>query len=62
MDLSQLPQPKDLADLREEARRQVAAQKQSADRFNEFNRMVQEDERFIESRIAAGDAKRKAKT
>jgi hypothetical protein len=58
MDITIFLPTNDLNALRERARLMAKTQERTADRFGEFNNLVQEDERFVETKIAAADAKR----
>ena len=58
MDITIFLPTNDLNALRERARLMAKTQERTADRFCEFNNLVQEDERFVETKIAAADAKR----
>ena len=55
MDLAKLPRTNDLNALRAEAIMLVEAQRKTGDRFNEFDKLVDEDMRIVLAKIAAAD-------
>lgn len=58
IDISKLPTATTVDELRKEAKHMVTAQGKAADRFDRFNKLVQEDEKEIEAALDLADAKR----
>jgi len=61
MDITIFLPTNDLNALRERARLMAKTQERTADRFGEFNNLVQEDERFVETKIAAAEQSGKSR-
>jgi len=59
MDISKFPSSNDLNVLREQIKLTVEAQRKTEERFNAFNKLVQNDLQFVTAKIAAADALRR---
>jgi len=59
MDISKFPSSNDLNVLREQIKLTVEAQRKTEERFNAFNKLVQNDLQFVTAKIAAADAVRR---
>jgi hypothetical protein len=59
MDVAKFPHTDDFKTLKEQAKRLVEVQRQTADRFNEFSKLVEIDLQFVMKKIAAADALRR---